>query len=583
MRLASISPHLITWCDDNYLGAPQVEEGLYFRAVSEILYLELQQRNNALIAGLAVTIFNRYLVIAIGPLTNHRASLISWATASHFLASQLVEHSKISDRCYLLHPDVAEVAAEICASLGGKLYLPSSQYLLKNLSALHSTHTHFIETGGVEVGEGQAICSLVSLVLNSHRLPVQLLAAGVDKCIRETCASDFMSFLRDTLERAYTRVKDDEGITFLPTDYSSYTQASDMTPVMASEFFKRKAFVSSLRERLKKLLREWRQHDEVPYEMEDWVPGSPRTREELLKGRIVVDEAPTEDKLGAGAYGCVYRNTQGLAVKRHFQGERNNLSAAIREIAVMRTLSHPALQGLKSFTFSLPGLIVSTMMDCAVCSLQDMIYPPGKRSRDYRNKQWDIVWVDTIPDDYQVIAAENRNKFSKQLLQGLEQLHRFGVIHFDIKPSNLLMHLDEQGGHRLKIADFGLAYLFLGHESKTEPIHPRVGTLAYKDYLVAIAEEGDKSVFLIGCAFDIWSAGMTILEMERSCRPVGSVRNVEELLDRIEAVFGTIQERKTEWQDNVRSPNWRVILSLMMELDDDRRIGARELLSYVDE
>lgn len=51
------------------------------------------------------------------------------------------------------------------------------------------------------------------------------------------------------------------------------------------------------------------------------------------------------------------------------------------------------------------------------------------------------------------LKEEEACEFFHQLLDGIEYLHRIGVVHRDLKPENLL--LDHQ--KKLKIVDFGLS------------------------------------------------------------------------------------------------------------------------------
>ena len=91
--------------------------------------------------------------------------------------------------------------------------------------------------------------------------------------------------------------------------------------------------------------------------------------------------------------------------------------------------------------------------------------------------------------------------YMKQLLSGLQHCHERGILHRDIKGSNLL--IDRNGV--LKIADFSLANSFSPKPKR--PLTSRVVTFWYRAPELLLGSTD------YGVGIDFWSAGCLIAEM----------------------------------------------------------------------
>lgn len=97
----------------------------------------------------------------------------------------------------------------------------------------------------------------------------------------------------------------------------------------------------------------------------------------------------------------------------------------------------------------------------------------------------------------------------KQIIIGLIELHKMGIIHYDLKPQNIIFHKGE-----IKISDFGLAKE-MENKDKIELTCLGVGTFYYLP--PEIFDQSSKS--MIDQKVDIWSVGVIFYELIYGIKP----------------------------------------------------------------
>jgi serine/threonine-protein kinase len=229
----------------------------------------------------------------------------------------------------------------------------------------------------------------------------------------------------------------------------------------------------------------------------------------LAEERVSIGSAPLEPKvishyeiltrLGEGGMGVVYQARDrdlGRYVALKFlppelAGSAERAARFRQEARAISALNHPRIA-------TIYGIESSSEVEFLVLE-----YLPGGTLRDR---------VAQAQESGTPIPLRDAVEWTIGIAEGLEHAHRHGIIHRDVKPSNVLF--TEEGG--IKIADFGLAKAAARvaaavGEPLTDPRHT-VGTPGYMAPEQAIGGEADERS-------DIFAAGVVLFELIAGQRP----------------------------------------------------------------
>ncbi|TKY73886.1 serine/threonine-protein kinase [Spatholobus suberectus] len=188
-------------------------------------------------------------------------------------------------------------------------------------------------------------------------------------------------------------------------------------------------------------------------------------------------------KIGRGTYSNVYKAKEkgtgkivALKKVRFDTSDSESIKFMAREIMILQTLDHPNVIKLKGLATSRMQYSLYLVFDFMQSDLTRIISRSGEKLTEPQIKC-----------------------YMQQLLSGLQHCYERGVMHRDIKASNLL--IDRRGA--LKIADFGLATSIKAER----PLTNRVVTLWYRAPELLLGSTD------YGYSIDLWSAGCLLAEM----------------------------------------------------------------------
>ncbi len=196
------------------------------------------------------------------------------------------------------------------------------------------------------------------------------------------------------------------------------------------------------------------------------------------------------DKLGEGGMGVVYK-AEDIKLKRdvaikflphYIAASEDELKRFEIEAQAAAALNHPnisTIYSIEEYNDPLKGKELFIVME----------FIDGKELK-------------TIIKEHQAepLPVEKISNYAIQIAQGLEEAHEKGIVHRDIKSSNIM--ITEKG--QVKIMDFGLAKMGAG--LNLTKVGTTVGTVAYMSPEQALGQEANVHS-------DIWAFGVVLYEM----------------------------------------------------------------------
>ena len=223
----------------------------------------------------------------------------------------------------------------------------------------------------------------------------------------------------------------------------------------------------------------------------------PRDDSDQRAGKVLLERYVLDRKIGEGGMGSVYRAMhlslgEPVAVKFMndvWKGSDEHRTRFRREAAILARLRHPGIVSILDFG-ELDSELFMVMELVKGSPLSDFVVVPGR------------------------LSPPRIGTIFRDLLEVLAVAHAENVVHRDIKPENVMLLDSSDGVDRVKVLDFGIAYL--ADASRDGDRLTRTGDFRGTAHYMAPEQWRGNAV---GAKADIYAVGVMLFEALTGIRP----------------------------------------------------------------